>query len=78
MNILMRKWMKIKGSKCLGRNQKPKIEIKKNKWGILRDEFLAILWIWKQHEWLSVETEPYLPQWVGYISSKLHVWKSEV
>lgn len=23
------------------------------------DEFLGILWIWKQHEWLSLETEPY-------------------
>lgn len=56
--FLMRKWVKIKSIKCLGRNQQPKIEIKKSKWGILRDEVLGILWIWKQHEWFSVETEP--------------------
>lgn len=55
----MRKWVKSKGSKCLRRNQQPKIKIKKSEWGILRDEFLDILWIWKQHEWLTVETKPY-------------------
>lgn len=73
----MRKWVKNKGSKCLRRNQQPKIEIKKSERGIRRDEFLDILWIWKQHEWLTVETEPY-DYSEGDISLLNYVWNSEV
>lgn len=55
----VRKRMKIKTIKCLWEKKQPKIEIKKREWEILRDEFLGVSWTWKQHEWLSVETEPY-------------------